>query len=184
MTDVVWGNIFKRRAEESGVVDILQAIPVFEGLSRADLVAVDRILHRRRLAAEEFIFHQGDAGVGMYIIQSGTVSIRIEPEGQQLAELRDGEFFGEIALLTEFPRSASAVAVTPCRLLFLSQTDLFGLVRRNPKCGTKILMQVAEMLGRRLMASNEVLRRLRGELAAARGENERLRSPAAPAAEG
>jgi len=184
MTDVEWGNIFKRRAKESGVVDILQAIPVFEGLSGRDLAAVDRILHRRRFAAAEVIFHQGDAGVGMYIIQSGTVSVRIEPEGQQLAELRDGEFFGEIALLTEFARSASAVAVTPCQLLFLAQTDLFGLLRRQPKVGTRVLIQVAEMIGRRLIASNEVLRRLRGELAAAHAENERLRSSAAPKAEG
>jgi CRP/FNR family transcriptional regulator, cyclic AMP receptor protein len=184
MTDVVWGNIFKRRARESGVVDILQKIPVFEGLSRSDLVAVDRILHRRRFAAKEVIFHQDDAGVGMYIIQSGTVSIGMEPEGQQLVELRDGEFFGEIALLTEFPRSASAVAVTPCQLLFLSQTDLFDLLRRKPECGTRVLVQVAEIIGKRLVASNEVLRRLRGDLAAARAENERLRSSAAPKAEG
>jgi len=184
MTDVLWGNIFKPGASERGVVDILQAIPVFEGLSRRDLAAVDRTLHRRRFAAQEVIFHQGDAGVGMYVIQSGTVSIRIEPEGQQLAELRDGEFFGEIALLTEYPRSASAVAVTPCQALFLSQSDLFGLIRRNPKCGTKVLIQVAEIIGRRLIASNDVLRKLRGELAAARAENERLRPSAAPKAGG
>jgi len=184
MTDVVWGNIFKGRAGEGGVIDILRKIPVFEGLSGRDLAAIDRMLHRRRFAADEVIFHQGDAGVGMYIIESGTVSTRLEPDGQQLAELRDGEFFGEIALLTEFPRSASAVAVTPCRLLFLSQTDLFGLLRRNPKCGTKVLMQVAEMMGRRLIASNEVLRKLRGELVAARRENERLRSSAEPEAKG
>ena len=182
MTDVEWGNIFKRPAQEGGVVDILKGIPVFEGLSRRELAAVDRILHRRRFAAAEVIFHQGDAGVGMYIIQSGTVSVRIEPEGQQLAELRDGEFFGEIALLTEYPRSASAVAVTACQLLFLAQTDLFGLLRRNPQCGTRVLIQVAEMIGRRLIASNEVLRKLRGELAAARGENERPGSAAAPKA--
>ena len=174
MVDTVWSNIFNPRRQDNGILGILRGIPIFEGLSHRHLVAIERILHRREYAADEVIFHQDDAGVGMYIIETGTVSIHAS--GQQLAELHDGEFFGEIGLLTEFPRSATAQAVTSSKLLFLSQTDLFGLLERQPKCGTKVVVQVAEIIGRRLMATNEVLHKLRAELVSTRKELEGLRA--------
>ena len=78
--------------------------------------------------------------------------------------------------------TATALAVAPCTLFFLSQADLFELLKREPSCGTRIVFQVAEIIGRRLIASNTVLQKLRGELLAARKELETLKQESEPEA--
>ena len=151
----LWANIFKNnnRSDES-IANILKKIPVFEDLSGKELDAIARILHQRQYRKDELIFRQGDAGVGMYIIQKGTVLIRLEPDNQVLAELTDGEFFGELALLDDSPRSASAVAGSDCKMLGFFQPDLFGLIERNPRLGVKIVLRLAKIIGERLKAAN------------------------------
>ena len=76
-------------------------------------MAIESILHEREYQTDEVIFRQDEPGMGMYIIASGTVTIISEPSSMQWSELGEGEFFGEIALLDEHPRSASAIAKTP-----------------------------------------------------------------------
>ena len=158
--NVLWSNIFKSRAGADGeqhIADILKRIPVFEDLSRRELAAVERILHKREYQEGEFIFHQGEPGVGMYIIHHGKVEIVHEPGKKVLAELGDGEFFGELALLDESPRSASAMAMVPSKILGFFQPDLFGLIERDPKLGVKIVLRLASSIGERLRRANEQL---------------------------
>src|SRR5215471_14309606 len=98
----LWSNIFQsaasRKDVDAATSQILKTIPVFEELSRRELAAVMHILYERTYQAEELIFRQNDPGVGMYIIVHGTIAILREPSRQLLAELRDGDFFGEMAL--------------------------------------------------------------------------------------
>jgi len=165
MTDSFWGNIFRSRdREEEGVLAILRGLPFFEDLSRKELTAIERILHRREYKPGEVIFYQGDSGVGMYIIEKGTVAIILEPTEQVLAELHEGEFFGEMALLNESPRSATAIARTHCTLLFFSHEELFSLMDREIKCGLKIVLRLAQITGERLRRSNEQCQALQEEL--------------------
>jgi len=108
MIDSFWGNIFRQQEkEEENIRKTLKRIPIFEGLSRKELRAIERILHRRQYATGEVIFHQGEPSAGMYIIVEGKVRIFLEPTQQVVAELHDGDFFGELALLNESPRSAT-----------------------------------------------------------------------------
>ncbi|MEL6614301.1 MAG: cyclic nucleotide-binding domain-containing protein [Bacteroidota bacterium] len=137
--------------------DVLQHIPLFEELSGRELDAVRRLLHRREYVAGESIFVQGEPGLGMYIIERGAVSIQSEPSGRELVELTDGDFFGEIALLNEVIRTATARAKTDCTLLSLFQPDLLSLLDRNSRLGVKVLLSLARLVGLRLVeVSDEV----------------------------
>lgn len=157
-----WGNIFRSRGTSNPaekILDILRRIPLFDGLSKKELSAIERILHKRTYQRQELIFRQGDPGLGMYIIERGSVEIVSGPANTLLAELHEGEFFGELALLDDSPRSASATAKEECTALGFFQPDLFGLVERNPKLGVKIVMRLARIIGDRLKKCNEELRR-------------------------
>lgn len=168
----LWGNIFKSKEEkEEGIFTILRKIPIFETLSKKELTSIKRILYRREYRENEHIFRVGEPGVGMYIIESGTVVIVNEPDKKVLAELHDGEFFGEMSLLDESPRSASAVAKTPCKILGFFQPDMFGLIERNPRAGVRVAMQAARVIGMRLRFANDQLVALQKEL-----EKEKARS--------
>ena len=155
----LWGNLFGTASgtppEDEEIVHVLKGIPLFEGLTRRELAAITRILYRRGYQPEEIIFHQGDPGLGMYIIVHGTVGIVSQAAGHTLAELHDGDFFGELALLDELPRSATAIARRPSTILGFFQPDFFALVDRHPRLGVKIMLRLARMVGRRLRAAGE-----------------------------
>jgi CRP-like cAMP-binding protein len=170
--DSFWGNIFRETDEES-VYSLLRDISLFDELSSGELSSVKSILHRREYDPEEVLFHQGNPGVGMYIIQEGTIEIVYEPTDDTLAELSDGDFFGELALLNETPRSATAVARTESVLYGLFRPDLLGLVRRDPSLGVEILLRMSQVISERLIQTNEQVQQLREQLShlkeAARG---------------
>ncbi len=158
----LWANIFKPREDShDSIASVLRRIPVFEGLDARDLLQIEKILHEREYRSDERIFLQGDPGLGMYIIIEGSIEIVTEPEHHLLTVLHDGEFFGELALLDESPRTATAIAQSPCRLLCLVQSDLYDLIDRNPRLGVKILVQLARTIGERLKKTNEYVYELK-----------------------
>jgi len=153
--DTLWGNVFhKETRTENNIYKVLAGIPIFEDLSRKELRAVERILHKRTYKENEVLFHEGDPGVGMYIIETGRVNITLGKEEKLLAVLSDKEFFGEIALLSETPRTATATAVTESKILGFFQPDMMGLMETNPRMGNKVLLKLARMIGDRLRFSN------------------------------
>ena len=157
----MWQNIFKFRQKHFDETDkILLNIPVFQNLNHSDLKAIKRILHQREYRTNEAIFNQGDVGLGMYIIRRGEVEIICNPGRHILAELQEGDFFGELALLDEAPRSATAVAKKPCALLCFFKPELLDIINRNPKLGGKILFRLAWTIGERLKSTNEKIREL------------------------
>jgi CRP-like cAMP-binding protein len=89
--------------------------PAFADLTARERRGVAAIVHKREYKAGEPVFYQGDPGWGMYIIREGEVSIRIsegDGEDKELAVLTDGDCSGELALLDESPRSATAICRT------------------------------------------------------------------------
>ena len=164
-SDPFWSNIFRRRdREETDIYEILKKIPIFQDLSRREIVKIESILHRRNLSADEAIVKEGDPGVGMYIIVSGTVQILQVGEGGgqlQLATLTIGDFFGEQALLDDSPRTASAYASETCRIIGFFRPDLLELIESNPRLGLKIVMRLSQMISVRLRHTNRLLKETR-----------------------
>lgn len=153
---------------KSPSIDLLTHVPIFANLNRRELIAIDRILHQREYLPDEIIFRQGEPGMGMYVVQRGHVAIISEPQNQQLYEMQDGDFFGEVALLDEGPRSATAVARTGSTLLGFFQPDLFDLINRNPRLGVKVVLSVARHVGLRLRQADDWVTALTAELEAVR----------------
>lgn len=168
----LWENIFQRDAEKEDRHSLLKKLPVFKTLGRREIIAVEKISYRREYAADEVIFRQDDPGLGMYIVERGTVSIIAENTGQVLTELQEGDFFGEIALLNESPRSASAKAKTSCTLICIFQPDVLDLVQRNTRLGVKLLLALARIASQRLIRLSEEAEVLREEVALLRARLE------------
>ena len=157
----LWENIFKIRKKQIDQIDeVLMKIPVFQDLDRGELRKIRHILHQREYKKNEAIFNEGDVGLGMYIIIGGSVEIVCTPERHVLAELGEGDFFGELSLLDDSLRSASAIAMSPCRILCFFKPELLDLIERNPKLGSKILFKLAWTISERLKSTNEQLREL------------------------
>ncbi|MCU0411080.1 MAG: cyclic nucleotide-binding domain-containing protein [Bacteroidetes bacterium] len=173
----VWKNIFSQRvAREGSVEEILTKVPAFADLSARELKEVAAIIHRREYRSGEPVFYQGDPGLGMYIIQDGEVSIQIatkEGERRELIVLTDGDFFGELALLDESPRSADAFCKTDCLLLGFFRPDLFELIERKQELGIKILLKLAEIVAERLRKTDKELSKIKSQFERLQQQTER-----------
>ena len=176
-SDPFWSNIFRRRDKEAtDVFDILKKIPIFQDLGRREFNKIESILHRRNWNADEAIINEGDPGLGMYIIVAGEVRItQVGEDGvqQQLATLTGGDFFGEQALLDESPRTASAYANEPCRIIGFFRPDLLELIESNPRLGLKIVMRLSQMISVRLRHTNRLLKEARMRVKQVGEENKR-----------
>jgi CRP/FNR family transcriptional regulator, cyclic AMP receptor protein len=155
-----WTTIFhSRRHKGSAIFKSLRVIPLFSTLKSHDLREIENIVHQRHYKAREAVFLEGEPGVGMYIIQSGEVTIFKDyqtPKENQLACCGTNDFFGEMALLNDEPRSATAIAGGESEILGIFKPDLFELFERKPRIGVKILNRLAEMLALRLHRVNDL----------------------------
>jgi CRP/FNR family cyclic AMP-dependent transcriptional regulator len=102
----------------------------------------------RLYKAGEVIFREGDAGETMFIIQEGEVRIhkRVRDKETTLAVLKDGEFFGEMAIIDKEPRSAGATALTDSKLIVLSDEIFESQIKNNPKIIMAIVRKMSERL--------------------------------------
>jgi CRP-like cAMP-binding protein len=164
----LWGSLFKKKAgDDESILSTLRLVPLFADMSNGELREFEKLIHRRTFKANETIFWEGEPGVGMYVIRRGVVLIFKHTPGEgreELARLRDGEFFGELALLDESPRSATAVAKEPSDIIGLFRPDLFDLLERKPRLGNKFLFQLALIVGERLKNTNVEMQALRAQM--------------------
>ncbi len=159
---LLWKNIFHRRisSEQKSTLEVLQKIPLFESLVPYQLKLLTKVLHTRRYEPNECIFEQGQPGAAIFIIQEGEVSIEIINEQEkkvQLALLEDGTFFGELALLDNSPRSASARATKPTKVLALFRKGLDKLISSEPEISSKIYQSLSILIAERLKATNKLV---------------------------
>jgi CRP/FNR family cyclic AMP-dependent transcriptional regulator len=169
---------YHRKAHEGeNLLGVLERIPIFQDLSKRELAAVARVLHRREYLPQEAIIRQDEPGLGMYIIQTGKAVVFSEPGNIQLSELADGDFFGEVSLLDETPRSATVVAQSHSIIFGFFQSDLFSLIERDPRFGVKIVIRVAKIMGDRLRNANQQVQVLSADLQNARSAEIRADRP-------
>ncbi|HZD10665.1 MAG TPA: Crp/Fnr family transcriptional regulator [Candidatus Binatia bacterium] len=127
----------------------LQQVPFFSGLGKEDAEALARRLVPRRFGVDQIIFHHGDPGGLLYIITSGKVKISYSmPDGQEalLAILGAGDFFGELALLDEAPRSATAEAMEQTETLTLHRDDFINHIGQNPEFAYHVMRTLTKRI--------------------------------------
>ena len=125
-------------------VDALRRVPLFEGLSRRQLVQLARVSEDLEVPAGEVLCKEGQLGREFFVIIDGEVEVT--KDGKRLAVRGGGEFFGEIALLQQGPRTATVTARTPLRFFVLTRRDFQQLLRDNPGVELKILQALARRL--------------------------------------
>ena len=153
----LWENYFNKNKTHNPVILSLKTIPIFEDLTSNEFEEISRLVHKRNYKKGEIIFKKNSPGEGMYIIISGSVNI-IDPDSETVfASLSNNNFFGEMALLDEEPRSAQAIAVTPSDLIGFFRTDMKSLISRFPDMGNKILLNLSQVLAERLREANILL---------------------------
>ena len=123
-------------------LELLAKVPLLAGLDRKDLEKVGRICDEVDLPAGRVVAKQGSYGSEFFVILSGTV--RIERDGEHLRDLADGEFFGELAMLANVARTATATCVTDCRFLVLGGREFNSLLAQFPTIQHAVLHAVAQ----------------------------------------
>ncbi len=129
----------------------LQSVPFFSNLKSDEVGELVGRLVLRRFGVGQVIFHRGDPGGLLYIISHGKVKItHSTPDGQEalLAILGNGDFFGELALLDDSPRSATAEALEPTETLTLHRTDFRRFLASNPDFAMHVLQSMARHIRR------------------------------------
>ena len=164
----IWKNLFSvNKVKKGSAEELLSKVPAFIDLTAKELKEVAAIVHRREYRTSEPVFSQGDPGLGMYIIQSGEVAITItgrDGNERELVALNDGDFFGELALLDESPRSANARCKTECLLIGFFRPDLFELIEKKASLGIKIVLKLSEIVAQRLRETDKELSKMKNQL--------------------
>lgn len=135
---------------------LLKRVPWFELLRTDQLRQLAALLEPAGWAAGETIFRRGEPGAHMYIVVSGRIGISLDEGAKHpdfIATIEAGECFGEMGLLDDLPRSASAVSIVDSEALALEKEKLRGLLLAYPELGLSML----RALSRRLRACNQVL---------------------------
>ena len=125
-------------------VEGLKGVPLFEGLSHKELVQLERVCEDLAVEPGKVLCQEGEVGHEFFVIVDGTV--QVTRQGRPVATLGGGDFLGEIALVTELPRTATVTAETPVRLFVLTHREFHAVLDQNPNVERKVL----RALGRRL----------------------------------
>ncbi|GAA1553889.1 Crp/Fnr family transcriptional regulator [Actinomadura kijaniata] len=137
-------------------VDVLGRAPLFEALDEQGAKALRANVTEVRLARGQTLFNEGETGDRLYVVLEGKIKLtRTAPDGREnlLSVLGPSEMFGELSLFDPRPRTASAVAVTECRLAGLGHDDLRPWLTGHPEVAVQLLRALAQ----RLRKTNDVM---------------------------
>ena len=138
-------------------LEALRSVPLFASLDDEAAKDLRALLSEREVTSKTRLFRHGDKGDAMYLIESGRVRIFIQDEEKNdvtLAELAQGDFFGEMSLIDGRKRSADAQVIEDGRLAILSRESFLAFVRKNPDIALAMLSALTD----RLRRTDELLR--------------------------
>src|SRR5436189_1584505 len=130
-------------------LDAIRSVPLFASLDDEAASDLRNLLSVREVPNGAALFRAGDQGDAMYLIESGRVRITISDDDQKeivLAELAQGDFFGEMAIIDGKQRSADATVIEDARLFVLSRGDFLVFVDRNPGVALQMLAATFQRL--------------------------------------
>lgn len=157
MVNYLWDNLFNKDQEDKELSQLLKNSFLFSDLSLVELNFLKKLVHIRKYKPGEKVFVQGEVGVGMYMILSGSIDIQLESSTAEdsdklyITRLKVGDFFGELALAeSNHIRSASATSSENSTLVGFFKPELLEITERTPSAGVKILYRLCEVLAKRL----------------------------------
>ena len=137
---------------------ILKKISAFKGLSPAELQAIVQLSNERKYKKNDVIFAEKSRGEEIYILTKGRVRIELGVKGKTdfvtVHRIQKGEIFGELALVGDGNRSASAECETDCDVIVINRDALRGLFEKNTRIGYIIMANLASVLSTRLRKTN------------------------------
>jgi CRP-like cAMP-binding protein len=123
---------------------LLKRVPLFERCSRRELEEIGKIADELDFREGKELTREGAAGREFFVIVEG--SAEVTQRGRRVRTLSDGDFFGEISLITRMPRSATVTTVSPLHALVVTDRSFRSLLQRNGDIQRKVLDALAERL--------------------------------------
>ena len=132
------------RSSKDQRIERLSSVSLFRALSRKELETLARAADAVDVAAGATLVEEGAAGREFFIVLSGEVSVQVG--GKEVAVLKEGEWFGELAIIDPAPRDATVSALSPCELLVIDARRFGPLLEEVPVLARKILVGMARRL--------------------------------------
>ena len=150
--------------QKNNELSLLRQVELFQGIDGAELQLIAEEMTERLYADGEVVFREGDAGDELFMLLSGIMHVYVERDNNVISynRLQAGEFFGEMALLEDVPRSATVQAEAPSTCLTLSRQGFMDLMNRHPQTVFKIMKGLVPRLRRTNVQLQEYATRLAG----------------------
>ena len=132
------------RLHKNAKVDLLRRVPLFANLGKRDLERLGGVADELDLGATRTLIKEGTRGREFFVLVDGEA--KVTRNDRRVATMRAGDFFGEIALITDVPRTTTVTAETPVRLLVLTKRDFQRVLREQPQIQRKVLEALAKRL--------------------------------------
>ena len=127
-------------------IELLKKVPLFAGCSKGELNELALVADEIDLREGRTLVREGQSGREFFVLIEGTV--RVSRKGRKLTDLGPGDWFGEIALLTKTPRTATVTATSPLRVLVITDRSFRHVVESMPSIGIKVLASVGDRLAK------------------------------------
>jgi CRP/FNR family cyclic AMP-dependent transcriptional regulator len=125
-------------------VELIKRVPLFAGCSKGELEEIAHIADEIDLAEGKEMIREGSRGREFFVLLEGDADVT--KEGRSINTLGAGDFFGEIALVSESPRTATVTATSPVRALVITDRSFRQLLDESPEIQRKVLVELAERL--------------------------------------
>jgi CRP/FNR family transcriptional regulator, cyclic AMP receptor protein len=130
------------RLGKDAKVELLRKVPLFSKLDKKGLQDVAHIADEIDLPAGKEMATEGDRGREFFVLLKGNADVT--KDGKNINTMKEGDFFGEIALVTKMPRTATVTATTDVDVLVITERDFDALLKRSPEIGRQIAEALAE----------------------------------------
>lgn len=132
------------RLRKDAKTELLRQVPLFASCSKKELAAISGIADEIDLKEGKELTRQGSPGREFFVLVEGTADV--VKDGKKVNSLEGGDFFGEIALVHQAPRTATVTATSPVRALVVTERDFKRLLEESPEIQRKVLEALAERL--------------------------------------
>lgn len=143
---------------EIDLASIFRQVDLFQDLPEKALEEIVSFAQMLQFYNNQTIISEGESGSDIFIVVSGKVRIQVESISPYMeigiTKLDAGEVFGEMSLLEEGPRSASAITTEPARVVRIGGSDLKGFIERQPQWGLIVMRNMARIMAHRLKNMN------------------------------